>query len=323
MCLVSSQLKKNRRMKYNFMVQKRRLLFLSLLAYGYTGACAPAQVEVDTIEKQTKKQVNQSPLPDSVVPPKHPHWQLECATQYMDQVVFSGRDYGIKQFAVIPNVSLKHHSGFWVGMVGYYLSSVSNLQQQPISKRDIVVGFQRPVTSWWGTSVAYSRWQYFGKSQNELKYTFDYLISNYNAVKCGWLTLTPQMYAMVGHHNQSKVFQMGLGATKYVEKRFPKDKHGVWSLQPEFTLMTSTSATDGRNEPPTWFQGKKLELISYELVVPLTYSSDLYMLNKKWGQIAVTPKLCFAKAVHAGAYDGARQKPFSYWMVDFKYILNR
>ncbi len=305
------------------MVHKRRLFFLGLLVYGYTGACAPVQADGDTLKKQSEKQENQAILPDSVVLPKPPHWQLECATQYMDQVVFSGRDYGIKQFAMIPNLSLKHHSGFWVGVVGYYLSSVSSLKHQPISKRDIVGGFQTPVTTWWSTSIAYSRWKYFGKSELELKYTFDYLISNYNAVQCGWLTLTPQWYAMVGHHHRSKVFQMGLGATKYFEKRFPKDKHGVWSLQPEFTVMTSTSPLDGRYEPPTWFNGKKLDLVSYELVVPLTYASDLHMLNKKWGQIVITPKLYFVKAVHAGPYDGARQKPFSYWTVDFKYILNR
>lgn len=295
---------------------------MSLLAYGYTGVCAPVQVEGDTLETQHTKQVNQAIAPDSVVLPKQPQWQLEYATQYMDQVVFSGRDYGIKQFAVIPNLALKHQSGFWVGLVGYYLSSVSRLKQQPISKRDIVVGFQTPVTTWWGTSVAYSNWKYFGKSQSELKYTFDYLISNYNAVNCGWFSLTPQFYAMVGHQNRSKVFQMGLGVTKYFEKRFPKDKYGVWSLQPDFTLMTSTTPLDGRYEPPTWFHGKKLELVSYELILPLTYSTDLFILNKKRGQIVITPKLHFVKALHAGKHDGARQQPFSYWTADFKYLLN-
>jgi hypothetical protein len=187
----------------------------------------------------------------------------------------------------------------------------------------MVVGFQTHVTAWWGTSVAYSRWHYFGKSATELKYTFDYLISTYNAVNCGWVTLTPQAYAMVGHQNRSKVFQAGLGVTKYFEKRFPKDKYGVWSLQPDFTIMTSTSTTDGRDEPPTWFNGKKIEIVSYELILPLTYSSDLYLLNKNWGQFVVTPMLHFVKAVHASKSDGARQQPFSYWTVNFKYILKQ
>ena len=296
---------------------------MSLLAYTYIGVCAPVQVEGDTLEKQPKTQVEQPALPDSVVQMKPARWQLECANVYMDQVVFSGRDYGIKQFAMIPSVSLKHRSGFWVSAVGYYLSSVSSLNRQPISKRDLVVGIQRPLTSWWTASVAYSRWQYFGKSQNELRSTFDYFISNYNAVNCGWLTLTPQAYAMVGHHNRSKVFQMGLGVTKYFEKRFLKDKSGVWSLQPDLTLMTSTSAADGRDEPPTWFNGKRLQVVSYELVIPLTYSADFYVSKQKCGQIAVTPKWCFVKAMNANSNDGAKQQPFSYWMMDFKYILNR
>jgi hypothetical protein len=322
MCLFYSWFK-NRPMKYHFRIQTRWLLFLSLFAYDCTGFCAPVSIEGDTLEKQPQKQITQPPLPDSVVLPKLPHWQLECETEYMDQVVFAGRDYGIKQFATIPKISLKHYSGFWVGTVGYYLSSVSSLKEQPVSKRDIVVGFQTRMTSWWGTSVAYSRWQYFGKSEAELKYTFDYLISNYNAVNCGWLTLTPQAYAMVGRQNRSKVFQIGLGVTKYFEKRFPKDKYGVWSIQPDFTVMTSTSSTDGRDEPPTWFNGKKIEIVSYELLIPLTYSSDLHLFNKHWGQLVVTPKLHFVKAVHAGKYDGARQQPFSYWTADFKYILKR
>jgi hypothetical protein len=313
---------KNGRMKYNFMIQKRRLLFFGLLAYSYTGVCAPAPVEGDTLEKKTEKIVMSSPSPDSVVPQKQPHWQLECGSQYMDQVVFSGRDYRIKQFAVIPQISLKHSSGFWVSTVGYYFSSVSSLEKQPISKRDLVVGFQTPITSWWTTSVAYSHWQYFGRSKAELKYTFDYLISTYNAVKVGAFTLTPQAYAMAGDHHRSKVFQIGLGMTRYFEKRFPKDKYGVWSLQPEFTLMTSTSSSNGRDEPPTWFNGKKIQIISYELVIPLTYSSDLRLWNKHWGQIMVTPRLNLVKAVNASANDGARQQPFSYWTADFKYVLS-
>ncbi|MEY4934605.1 MAG: hypothetical protein RIS64_964 [Bacteroidota bacterium] len=304
------------------MLQKRRLIFLYLFAYRCIGVCAPMQMEGDTLEKQPPKPATQATLPDSVVLPKQPHWQLQGETQYMDQVVFSGRDYGIKQFAVIPKISVKHYSGFWVSVVGYYLSSVSSLEKQPISKRDIGVGFQKPVTTWWTTSIAYSRWQYFGKSEMELKYTFDYFISSYNAVQCGWLTLTPQVYAMVGHNHQSKVFQMGLGVTKYFEKRFPKDKYGVWSLQPDLTWMTSTSSTDDRYEPPTWFSGKKIQLVSYELVIPLTYSFDLYLLNKKQGQIVITPKVHFVKALHAGKYEGAKQQPFSYWTADFKYILN-
>jgi hypothetical protein len=310
-------------MNYHFMIQKRWLLFLGLSFYYSTGGCVLVTVEGDTLEKQSKKEIMNSPLADSVVLPKRPHWQLECETDYMDQVVFSGRDYGIKQFAMIPKISLRHRSGFWVSSVSYYLSSVSSLKKQPVSKHDIVVGFQAPVTAWWATSIAYSRWQYFGRSANELRYTFDYLISTYNAVNCGWVTLTPQAYAMVGDHNQNKVFQAGLGVTKYFEKRFPNDKYGVWSLQPDFTIMTSTSSADGRGEPPTWFNGKKLQIISYELLLPLTYSSDLYFLNKNWGQLIITPALHFVKAVNAGKNDGARQQPFSYWTANFKYILKR
>jgi hypothetical protein len=305
------------------MVQKRGLLLLGLSLYCSMNAAASVTMEGDSLDKQPTKRITQSPLPDSVVEPEaRPLWQLECATQYMDQVVFSGRDYGIKQFAVIPKIALKHRSGFWVGAVGYYLSSVSSLKEQPISKRDLVVGFQTTVTNWWGTSFAYGDWKYFGKSQSELRYTFDYMISNYNSVNCGWFTLTPQAYALVGHQNRSKVFQMGLGVTKYFEKRFPKDVHGVWSFSPEWTVMTSTSASDGLYEPPTWFHGKTVKIVSQELILPLTYQTELYFSNKKWGQLVMAPRLHFVMAMNAGKYDGARQHPFSYWTADFKYILN-
>jgi hypothetical protein len=307
-------------MKFNLIIRKRGLLLWSLWVCGCAGAAASLPVETDTLEK---KHINSVYMPDSVVLPKPPQWELEWATQYMDQVVFSGRDYRIQQFAAIPRVSLKHSSGFWVSAIGYYLSSVSSLKEQPISKRDFVVGFQRAVTDWWGTSIAYGNWKYFGRSQSELRYTFDYLISNYNSVRWAGITFTPQFYAMVGHQNKSKVFQMGLGLTKYFEKRFPKDKYGVWSMEPDFTVMTSTSSSDGRYEPPTWFEGKKLEIVSCELIIPVTYRSDIYISNKKWGQIAITPRWHFVKAINAAPNDGAKRNPFSYWTAEVKYTLNR
>jgi hypothetical protein len=279
-------------------------------------------VETDTLKKQSPKPSVSTPSPDSVTRPVMPQWELECATQYMDQVIFSGRNYGIQQFAVIPSVTLKHHSGFWVKSIGYYLSSVSQLDKNPVSKRDVVIGFQTELTKWWTTSIAASRWQYFGKSRAELRYTFDYFFSNYNAVTWRGISFTPQAYAMIGDEQRSKVVQIGLGITKYFEKRFERDTYGYWSIQPAFTVMTSTSVADGRNESPTWFQDKKLQVISYELVVPLSYQSDIYFLNKKLGKIAVTPTWWAVKAVNARPYDGAAQHPSSYWTADCKYILN-
>jgi hypothetical protein len=312
---------KSRHMKSNRMVQKRGLLLLGLSLSCCMNAGASVITEGDSLDKRPAKRITESPLPDSVVASEvPPQWQLECTTQYMDQVVFSGRDYGIKQFAVIPKIALIHRSGFWVGATGYYLSSVSSLNKQPISKRDLAVGFQTNVTNWWGTSFAYSDWKYFGKSRSELRYTFDYLVSNYNAVNCGWFTLTPQAYAMAGHQNRSKVFQMGLGVTRYFEKRFPKDVHGVWSFSPEWTMMTSTSASDGLSEPPTWFHGKTIKIVSHELILPLTYQANLHSGNKKLGQLVITPRLHFVMAMNAEKHDGARLHPFSYWTADFKYV---
>jgi hypothetical protein len=256
---------------------------------------------------------------DTVVKARAPDFELSANLEYMDQVVYSGRDYGIKQYAAIPTIQIKHRSGIWLGTVGYYLSSVGD--KNLIAKQDFVIGVQRQIFSWLNSSVSCSRWRYHGRSQEELKFTFDYFISNYNSVKLGNYTVSPQFYWMIGNHQRSKVVQGGIGISRYFYKGFTRYPNISFGIEPTYVIMSSTVSKNDAVEPPTWLNGKKIELINHEVILPVTYQQKLVWNNHVFGDLFLTPTWHGTLAVNARPNDGAPKTPFGYWTVNCKYVL--
>ena len=44
--------------------------------------------------------------------------KLTFETQFMNRVVYSGRDYGLKGFGTLGQLTYQHKSGFWLSTVG-------------------------------------------------------------------------------------------------------------------------------------------------------------------------------------------------------------
>lgn len=233
--------------------------------------------------------------------------QLLASLDYLNQVVYSGRDYGIKQFGVSPGLSYRHHSGFWVSALGYYFSGIP----QKWGKADAVVGYATRLDDHLSASFSYAKWFYFGKSASELKYTFDHFLSTFWTIDMGWFGLSPQAYYMIG--KSENVTQIALTASKYFEfKHFINNTDKIM-INPSMTAMLSTK--DKIQAGSDHSSGKILHIISYDLNVPITY--------RRVGKFEITPSFNFTIPVNFGPYDGTHTKPFFYMSVNAKYLLWR
>jgi hypothetical protein len=233
--------------------------------------------------------------------------QFYASCNYLNEVVYAGRDYGIKQFGLSPGVTYRHQTGWWVSALGYYFSGIP----QKFGKADAVVGYATRLDEHVSASFAYAKWFYFGKSASELKYTYDHFLSSYWTVNLGWFGLSPQAYYLIG--KGENVVQLGLSASKYFEiKRFISDKNKIM-INPSITAMMATKAKNQVGNDLS--QGKILRIINYELNVPITY--------RRVGKFEITPTLNFTIPMNLGKYDGTHTNPFFYFSVTSKYLLWR
>jgi hypothetical protein len=233
--------------------------------------------------------------------------QLFVSTDYLNQVVYSGRDYGIKQFGLSPGITYRHKSGFWVSGLSYYFSGIP----QKWGKADAVVGYATRLDDRLSASFSYSKWFYFGRSQSELKYTFDHFLSSFWTIDLGWFGLSPQAYYMIG--KSENVTQVGLSASKYFEFKQVINGKDKIMINPAITAMLSTKnkSTNGSDLS----NGKVLRIISYDLNIPVTY--------RRVGKFDITPSLNFTIPVNLDPFDGTHKKPFFYFSVNGKYLLWR
>jgi hypothetical protein len=233
--------------------------------------------------------------------------QLSASLNYMNEVVYAGRDYGIKQFGLSPGVTYRHQSGWWVSALGYYFSGIP----QKFGKADAVVGYATHLDDHVSASFAYAKWFYFGKSATELKYTYDHFLSSYWTISLGGLGFSPQAYYLIG--KGENVVQLGLSISKYFEiKRFINGKDKI-IINPSVTAMLATKAKNQAGNDLS--QGKILRIIDYELNVPITY--------RRVGQFDITPIFNFTIPMNLGPFDGTHTNPFFYMSVNCKYLLWR
>jgi hypothetical protein len=233
--------------------------------------------------------------------------QLYVSADYLNEVVYSGRDYGIKQFGASPGLTYRHKSGFWVSALGYYFSGIP----QKWAKADAVVGYATRLDDYVSASFSYARWFYFGRSQSELRFTFDHFLSSFWTIDLGWFGLSPQAYYMIS--KAENITQLGLTASKYFEfKRIINGKDKIM-INPALTAMLSTK--DKSPNGSDLSKGKILRIISYDVNVPVTY--------RRVGKFDITPSLNFTIPVNLDPQDGTHKKPFFYFSMNCKYLLWR
>jgi hypothetical protein len=248
--------------------------------------------------------------------------EFSFGTEYVDQVYYLGRNFGIAQASVASTVAVKHPIGLWVSHTKYYMSSIGYVKDRLAAKKEYSIGFERALTKWWTLALSHTQSVFYENNQEQLQDPYDHWYSINNTIQCAGITLSPQLYALMGDHDRYKTLQMGIGFSKYFEQTFSKNPNGLWSFEPTFLMMLATYRRAGVERTPTWFQNKNLKWAAHELILPVTYRQNLKWRQKDIGAIAVTPTWHGVWAVNPFNDDGARMRPFGYCTVNFKYIIH-
>jgi hypothetical protein len=237
----------------------------------------------------------------------HQSTRLTLESNFMNRVLYSGRDYGLKGFGTSSQLTFTHKSGFWLSTVGYYWQGSSI----KFPKADVQIGYARTLDERVSASVSYSRWSYFGRSRDELRWTFDNFISTYWTINTGFIGISPSFYYMTSP--SENVAQFALTASKYFEIKKPV-LGGKIILEPNITWMTSTRDKYDIYEP-TRREGKLLRVIDYEMVIPIIY--------RKVGYFDFVAKTHLTYPLNIDPNDGAEEKLITFFSADLKILLWR
>lgn len=279
-------------------MRKTLLTFLGL----WLALSASAQINTSTYsEQRVKFQM------DSLDYKIHQSSRVTFESQTMSRVLYSGRDYGLKGFGTSAQLSYYDKSGFWLSTVAYHWQG----SQTALPKMDLTVGYATNLDEYLSASVSYSRWMYFGKSRDELKWSFDNFFSTYWTINLGFMGVSPSFYYMTSP--AENVAQFAVTASKYLELRH-SFLGGKLILEPNLTWMTSTFDRHNPSEP---FRsaGKVLRVIDYEFALPIIY--------RRVGKFDLSPKLLVTLPVNILPSDNATEKVTTFFTLDFKYLIWR
>jgi hypothetical protein len=242
---------------------------------------------------------------DSVDYKAHTGTHIEAQANYMSNIRYSGRDFGVKGYGLSTQLSFKHKSGFWLSAIGYHWQAFDI----KVPKTDLIVGYAQSLGSRVGASVSYSRWLYFGRSQSELRWAFNHFMSLYTGINATYFTIAPQVYYMISP--SSNVVQFAVSISK--NKEWRPFLGGKLIFEPSLTWMTSTKDRYSSIEP-TVKAGKIWRVIAYELTLPLIY--------RRVGKYEIAPRYVLSLPVNVSPYDGVEEgKLTSVFSLDVKYML--
>lgn len=282
------------------MIRNILIIVLSCLSWQ---AVTQSSIGVNT---QTQSQTLRFKLDSTDYKVQH-STRLEINGNYMNRIMYSGRDYGVKGFGLSTQLSLQHQSGFWVSAIAYHWQKFD----VKLPKTDLILGYSTSLSERVGASISYSRWLYFGKSQSELKWAFNHFVSAYMGINATYFTIAPQFYYMISP--SENVAQFAISISK--SKEWKPFLGGKLIFEPNLTWMAST--TDRFDiADPSHKAGKLLRVIDYELGLPFIF--------RKVGKYDITARYILSLPVNVGKYDGAEEgKLTSLFNLDFKYILWR
>jgi hypothetical protein len=226
---------------------------------------------------------------------------------FMHRVMYSGRDYNLQGVGASSQLSYYHKSGLWLSAVGYYWQG--SVDKFP--KADVTIGYATALDEHLSASVSYSRWNYFGRSRDDLRWAFDNFISTYWTINMGYFGLSPSFYYMTSP--SENVAQFAITASKYIEIKRPI-LGGKLIFEPNITWMSSTRDRYSTIEPSR-YEGKDLRVIDYEFQFPIIY--------RKVGKYDFIPKFILTHPVNIGPFDGAEEKLTFLFTADLKIMLWR
>lgn len=121
------------------------------------------QDSLDNYSEKLKEE-NFSTL-DSLDELKEKSSKLILDIEYMNFVNYNGRDFGVKQFGIMPQIKYKFHSGIAVYVIGYFWSKA----EHPLAKTDLGIEYSRNLTKRWDITVGYARWFFTNGTPSDRK----------------------------------------------------------------------------------------------------------------------------------------------------------
>jgi hypothetical protein len=232
--------------------------------------------------------------------------RVELQNQFMNRVVYSSRDYGVKGFGASSQLSFQHNSGFWLNTTGYYWQGT----KEKFPKIDIGAGFSTALDERLSASIGYSRSLYFGRSEAELTWAIKDMFSTYWTIDVGFMGISPSFYYLVTKAENTA--QFAVTASKYKELPRPF-LGGKLIFEPNATLMLSSRDRYYAAQPDKP-SGKIVRVINYEAVLPITY--------KRVGAYSFTSRVHWTLPVNVLSFDGAEEnKSFFYYTANLNVLL--
>ncbi len=231
-----------------------------------------AQTRKDSIRDARNDSIDD--LAEKYERPSH----VEITMDFMNRVVYMGRNWGIKGYQMLLTAGYYHRTGFYGEITGYHLSKVpKSAQNDPVSPSlaqvDFTLGFRKQLLEGWNADVAYSYWWIlYGTSvfRNELKNSIDlntsYEYSNF--------LLSADVYFMWGKTSNVEV-TFGFGKGFNIYHIFGNDR---LTITPTFNVGTgSTTGMIKKYKPDTDPYSDSLanlghfRLLNLEPALPVAY----------------------------------------------------
>ncbi len=203
---------------------------------------------------------------------------VEFTMDFMNRVVYMGRNWGIRGSQVLLTAGYNHRTGVYGEITGYHLTKVpKSAQNDPVSPTlaqvDFTLGFRKQLLEGWNADVAYSYWWIlYGTSvfRNELKNSFD-LNTSYEYRN---FLVTADVYFMWGKTSNVEV-TFGLGKGFNIYHIFGNDR---LTITPTFNVGAgSTTGMIKKYKPDTDPYSDSLanlghfRLLNLEPALPIEY----------------------------------------------------
>lgn len=189
---------------------------------------------------------------------------IEIGGDYMNHVVFWGRDFGVNQFGIEPCVMYKNGKGLYMYITEHYWDGMPN----KLGKTDIGIGYEKQFTDKFYASLGYERWIFFNGNQDVRKALTNCLEADFN-YDFKFISLEPTIYYMFGTDNFFQT-DLTLHGSYYL---FSFLKTGEFYLKPQFvtTLANQTFLPLYSNYPSNYIKNNNFKVIDFDINLPIAF----------------------------------------------------
>jgi len=227
---------------------------------------------------------------------------------YMNKVVYWGRDFGINQFGVMPTLMYMNPKGFYAFYTGYYWSG----EVHKYAKTDLGIGYEKFITDRWYVSAEYNRW-FFTNGDKASRNSITNFFSLETSYDLDFITIESSFYYMRGNEED---YMLNLDIMKEFTyyKLFGADKITI------YPTLYVTAGAHGANTPINrnqftiaTYESKNSGIINYEGILPVSY--------KITGLTEIALAYHYTYPVNQNPLYAI--KPISYFTVESAWILTR